>query len=155
MLTDSFKSEKSMVITLIVVIILIIMAILIHSQALLWLSKLIKRIRMHPMWKMVIGVFGTLCAHLFEIWIFSWGYYFLVQSGKYGALAGDYTHGFRDCNYYSLIVYSSLGFGNITPRGPIRFLSGIEVLTGLVMFAWTASFLFIRMQRLWDTLRKS
>jgi hypothetical protein len=144
-----------MAITLTIAIILVILVILIHSQALLWLSKLNKRLRIRAVWKMVVGVFGALCAHLFEIWIFSWGYYFLLQSGKYGALAGDYTQGFRDCTYYSMIVYSSLGFGDITPIGPIRFLSGIEVLTGLVMIAWTASFLFIQMQRLWDTLRES
>ncbi len=33
--------------------------------------------------------------------------------------------------------------------GNLRFLSGLEALTGLVLIAWTASFTFIEMQQLW------
>ena len=81
------------------------------------------------------GVLGALFTHLFEVWLFALGYFLLVQWGNFGALVGGFSHGFRDCTYYSLIVYSSLGFSDITPIGPIRFLSGVEVLTGLVLIA--------------------
>jgi hypothetical protein len=30
-------------------------------------------------------------------------------------------------------------------------LTGIESLTGLVLITWTASFLFVEMQRFWDS----
>ncbi|NIQ12844.1 MAG: two pore domain potassium channel family protein, partial [Candidatus Dadabacteria bacterium] len=48
-------------------------------------------------------------------------------------------------------TYTSLGMGDIYPLGrPIRFLTGLESLTGLVLITWTASFLFIEMQRFWN-----
>jgi len=138
-----------MAITLTVTVLLVVLSVLVHSQALLWLSKLIIRMRVSSRWKAVTGVLGALFAHLFEVWLFALGYFLLVKWGNFGALVGDFSHGFRDCTYYSLIVYSSLGFGDITPTGPIRFLSGAEVLTGLVLIAWTASFMYIQMQRFW------
>ena len=55
-----------------------------------------------------------------------------------------------DCVYFSFTTFTTLGFGDIHPLGPIRFLTGIEALTGLVLITWTASFLFLEMQRHWD-----
>jgi hypothetical protein len=40
--------------------------------------------------------------------------------------------------------------GDIQPHGDLRFLTGIESLTGLVLITWTASFLFVEMQRFWN-----
>ena len=140
-----------MAITLTVTMLLVILAVLVHSQALLWLSKWLPRMRTSSRWKVVSGLLGALFAHLFEVWLFALGYFFLLQGDKFGALVGDFSHGFRDCTYYSLIVYSSLGFGDITPVGAIRFLSGAEVLTGLVLIAWTASFMYLQMQRFWGS----
>ena len=42
-----------------------------------------------------------------------------------------------------------MGFGDIEPFGYIRFLAGIEALTGLLLITWSASFLFLEMQRFW------
>jgi len=83
-----------------------------------------------------------------EIYIFAMGYYGLIQVGDYGALVGDFTQGFQDCAYYSFVTYTTLGFGDLVPTGPIRFLTGIEALSGLVLIAWTASFLYLQMQKL-------
>ena len=138
-----------MAITLIVSVLLVIFAVLVHLQTLLWLSRLMLRMRVSLKWKLASGVLGAIFAHLFEVWLFSLGYFLLLLGGNSGALVGDFSHGLRDCTYYSLIVYSSLGFGDITPTGPIRFLSGAEVLTGLVLIAWTAAFMYIQMQRFW------
>jgi hypothetical protein len=33
--------------------------------------------------------------------------------------------------------------------GDLKFLIGLEALTGLMLVTWTASFLFIEMQRFW------
>jgi len=46
-------------------------------------------------------------------------------------------------------VYFSYTLGDIEPLGNIRFLAGIESLTGLVLITWTASFLYYEMQRYW------
>jgi hypothetical protein len=47
-------------------------------------------------------------------------------------------------------MYTSLGIGDIVPVGNLRFLAGLETLTGLVLITWTASFMYIEMQRFWE-----
>jgi hypothetical protein len=42
-----------------------------------------------------------------------------------------------------------VGFGDIVPVGPIRFMAGMEGLTGLVMITWSASYAFLEMHRDW------
>ena len=51
--------------------------------------------------------------------------------------------------YYSIVTYTSLGLGDVYPVGHIRFITGIEVLNGLMLITWSASFTFIAMKRLW------
>jgi len=54
--------------------------------------------------------------------------------------------------YFSFTVYTTVGFGDIYPQGELRFLTGIESLTGLVLITWTASFLYVKMTRYWTDL---
>jgi len=55
-----------------------------------------------------------------------------------------------DCVYFSFTTFTTVGFGDIQPTGDLRFLTGIESLTGLVLITWTASFLFVEMQKFWN-----
>lgn len=47
------------------------------------------------------------------------------------------------------MVYTTVGFGDLIPIGPIRLMAGVEALTGLVMITWSASYTFLEMQRDW------
>ena len=58
--------------------------------------------------------------------------------------------------YYSAVLYTTLGFGDIIPLGPAKILTGIESLIGLGFITWSASFTFLEMQRYWrDEYRKA
>ena len=46
-------------------------------------------------------------------------------------------------------AFTTVGFGDIVPTGPLRLLAGMEALTGFVLITWTASFLYLEMNRLW------
>jgi hypothetical protein len=95
-------------------------------------------------------VFGALFAHVLEMWLFAVGYYLLIRNGQFGSLQGQFNGSLLDCAYFSFTTYTSLGFGDISPHGHLRFLAGLESLTGLVMITWTASFMFIEMQKFWN-----
>jgi hypothetical protein len=94
-----------------------------------------------------------------EIIIFASGFYFSIHHGSLGSLVGGdlLGHGlfgtpsthFIDCVYFSLTCYTSLGFGDLVPTGWMRFLAGIEALTGLLLIAWSASFMYLEMQKHW------
>lgn len=55
-----------------------------------------------------------------------------------------------DCVYFSFITYTTIGFGDISPLGDLKYLTGrLQALTDLVLISWTASFLFVEMQKYW------
>lgn len=138
-----------MAITLFVTVLAVMLSVLVHYEGFLRLTSLMKRMHIFPRFRIVIGALGALIAHVIEVWIFTLGYYILLQSGEHGALVGEFSGNLKDMAYYSFAVYTSLGFGDIFPHGPLRFLTGMEALTGLVLIAWTASFMFVQMQKLW------
>jgi hypothetical protein len=123
--------------------------VLLHFEVLNFLSVLAPGPGLSRRVSILVGVFGAICAHLAEVWIFGLGYFVLIASGVMGKLEGNTTDSFMDCIYFSLTSYTSLGFGDIAPTGWIRFLAGMEALTGLVLIAWTASFMFLEMQKHW------
>lgn len=99
--------------------------------------------------RVVVSVFIALLAHVIEIWLFGLAYYWMIMQGSLGTLEGNYEHTIMDSVYYSFTSFTTLGFGDIEPSGAIRFVTGMESLTGLVLITWTASFIFIEMQRYW------
>jgi len=130
--------------------ILVATVVLMHFEMLSLLSGLLLRLKLHRRLRVVIGVFGALCAHVLEIWSFGLGYYFLIETPGHGELTGVGAERLMDCIYFSFTTYTSLGYGDLIPTGHLRYLSGLEALTGLVLIAWTASFMYLEMQKFWQ-----
>ena len=66
-----------------------------------------------------------------------------------GGLAGTLGFSFLHCLYFSAETYTSLGFGDLLPVGPVRLLAGTETLNGLLLIGWTASYAYLAMERFW------
>lgn len=49
----------------------------------------------------------------------------------------------------SAMTYTTVGFGDVAPIGPIHFLAGTMSLTGFVLITWSAPFNFMEMERFW------
>ena len=101
-----------------------------------------------PRLRVAIAVIVALVAHLLEVLVFAIGWFILLRTGV-GSLSGGVTDP-EGLLYFSLITYTSLGYGDIVPLGPVRLLAGIESLVGLVLIAWTASFTYLEMRRYWS-----
>jgi hypothetical protein len=102
----------------------------------------------------VILIFVILVTHAAEIWLFAFAYYFLLQFQMFGSIEGTVEIvSLIDYAYFSGMVYTTVGFGDLVPHGAIRFIAGMEALTGLVMITWSASFTFLEMQRDWPAAR--
>jgi hypothetical protein len=73
-----------------------------------------------------------------------------------GSLTGNLVDagGILDCVYLSFVTFTTVGYGDVVARGELRYLGGIESLTGIILITWSASFLFVEMQRNWADLRK-
>ena len=129
---------------------LVATAILIHYEMLYRLSNIIPELTIRHRFRVVIGLFGAVLAHIVEVWMFALGYYFMINREGYGTLTGNFNNSLIDCGYFSFTTYTSLGLGDIEPLGHLRFLVGLEGLTGLVLITWTASFMYIEMQKFWN-----
>ncbi len=129
----------------------VILVVAIHYEFLLRMTTQLPKINVKHRFRIVLGVGGSLVAHAIEVWVFAFAYYFMHHSEGWGHFEGNFNGSLLDCSYFSFTTFTTLGFGDITPLGDIRYLTGIEALTGLVLITWTASFLFIEMQRCWET----
>ncbi len=127
------------------------LAVLIHYEFLRRLTTTLPVMRIRHRIRIVIGVGGALVAHTLEVWLFALAYWLMHRLDGWGTLSGNFDGSLFDCGYFSFTVFSTLGFGDIVPTGNLRYLTGIESLTGLVLITWTASFLYVEMQRYWNT----
>ncbi|MCB1801646.1 MAG: two pore domain potassium channel family protein [Gammaproteobacteria bacterium] len=125
-------------------------AVMIHYEFLRKASRAVPRMRCRRGLRIVFGVYLALIAHTVEIWFFGLIYWLVHWSGDWGHLAGNFSGSLLDCVYFSFTTFTTLGFGDIEPHGQLRFLVGMESLTGLVLITWSASFLFYEMQRHWE-----
>lgn len=126
------------------------LCVIIHYEFLYKLSTLIPKLKIKHRLRIVLGVIGALIAHAAEVWVFAYAYYFMHHSEGWGKLQGNMEGTLLDCVYFSFSTFSTVGIGDIEPIGKIRYLTGIEALTGLVLITWTASFLYFEMRRYWD-----
>lgn len=129
---------------------LVSVAVLLHYEMLFRLSQVIPRLTIKHRFRILVGIFGAITAHVVEIWLFGFGYFFLVHASDFGSLQGNFNGSLMDSVYFSFTTYTSLGYGDIEPIGHIRFLAALEALTGLVLITWSASFMYIEMQKFWD-----
>ncbi|HAT27941.1 MAG TPA: ion transporter [Gammaproteobacteria bacterium] len=126
---------------------LITIAVTIHYEVLRLLSVTIPKLQIKHRLRVIVGVFGTLCAHVIEIWMFGLAFYLLTQYGDFGSLGGNFDGSLIDSVYFSFTNYTTVGYGDIEPFGALRFLAGIESLTGLSLITWSAPFMFIEMSK--------
>lgn len=144
------------VIVLLVTALLVLLAVGVHYEAMRLLVKLMKRLHTHRRLAIVGVMLGLVLAHLVEIHIFALAYAILEAMGGFGSI-----HGYSpivggvpdpagvDYIYFSGIVYSTVGFGDLVPTGPLRLLAAVEALLGLMLVAWSASFTYLMMHSHW------
>lgn len=124
----------------------------VHLHAVTFLIRYLPRLERRPPALMLFLIFTLLAAHLIEIVLFAVGYAWSVGWANAGELVGDLSGGWRDYAYFSSSVYTTLGFGDVLPHGNLRILVGMESITGLLMIAWSSSFAFLVMRRLWEVV---
>lgn len=118
----------------------------IHYNVLVFLSAMTLRLASRQRWLINVMIFGAILTHIVEMTLFAIVYWMLCESGQFGAIHDSEGIISSDYWYFSFVVYTSLGFGDLVPSGAIRMMTAIETLTGLVLIAWTASFMFVEMQ---------
>jgi len=130
---------------------LVALTTLIHYEVLRALNAGLPTVRIPGRAKLLLVMFATFAAHTVEIAVYGLALYVLVVHFGLGGFAGPASFSLTSCLYFSAETYTSLGFGDITPTGPIRLLAGTEALNGLLLIGWSASYAYIAMERFWKT----
>ena len=129
--------DKFHFITVLVTLAVVITVVLTHYEGLHFFSDWMKRSKIRPRTRIVLMIYGLLALHTLEVWVFATGYWILGTDPGYGSLIGDAAQDtLLDYAYFSATVYSTLGFGDLVPDGPIRFIVGVESITGLLLITW-------------------
>lgn len=128
----------------------IVVCVTLHYETLRMLSDRLPMPRDHHRRRIVILIVSLLLLHIAEIWIFCATYFMLLLEGGFGELVGMGALEITNCVYYSAAVFTTLGFGDIVPTGPLRFITGTEALAGLTFITWSASYTFVEMLKTWN-----
>lgn len=149
-MTDGLHFFLSMLIAAL----LVFVTVLIHYEAMRLISELLPHIRIRPRLRILVVIFGIFFAHTISVWLFALAYYFLSGHFGLGEFGGQTPEQIYDFIYFSVVTYTSLGFGDVYPLHYLRLIAGVEALTGLVMIGWSASFTYLMMERFWSDHRR-
>ena len=141
-----------MLIALTLSAILVIFSIFVHYEMLRILSVFVPELRFAGRVKVLLVVLGCFLAHTIEVWFYAISYKLIDMAGL-GSLKGQLHDHFADFLYFSATSYSTLGLGDVYPTGALRLISGVEGINGLFLIAWSTSFTYFVMDRLWPLHR--
>lgn len=142
-----------MLLTIAVIVTLVTTCYILHLRVLEALARLVYNRAMPMRHPLPAVLFLLFALHLLEVVLYALGLAFLDWAGK-GTLEGAVSGGggwFVDHFYFSIASYTTLGIGDIIPKGDIRLVAGVEALNGLVLVSWSASFTYLVMERLWGS----
>lgn len=137
---------------------LVVICVLLHYEVLRKLSDWLDRLQQLHRTRVLVLILGLLATHIFEIWIYAVGYGVLDGVEGFGGIVKTASHAlpndWLDDVYFSFVTYTTVGYGDLVPVGPIRFIAVTEALNGFVLLGWSASFTFLEMQRFWRNPRR-
>ena len=136
-----------MLIAYILAAFLVILSTFTHYEVLRALSAYVPRIQIRPRARLLAVLFGTFFGHLLEISFYAMAYYFLKDHFDLGNFGGKFADNFSSYLYFSAETYTTIGLGDIYPLGPLRLITGIEALNGLLLIG---SFTYLAMQKFWN-----
>lgn len=136
-----------------ITVVVVAVCVIIHYEVLSWLSRRLghfDHIEGFRRRRVLYGIFGVLSVHTAEIWIFGLAFYLMaIGSPLFGHIHGIAAGSLVDHVYFSAVTFTTVGFGDVIPAGPVRFLAGTEALAGFVLITWSASFTYLEMNRFW------
>lgn len=128
---------------------LVVATSFLHYEVLRGLNAGLPNIRIPNRSKLLVVIITAFITHAVEMAMYGAALYFLVARLGAGSLSGVPGFSIATCMYFSAETYTTLGFGDLTPVGPVRLLAGVEALNGLLLVGWSASFTYISMERFW------
>jgi hypothetical protein len=62
---------------------------------------------------------------------------------------------FSEAWYFSMVTFTSLGYGELTLSGEWRLLSGIEAINGIMLIGWSTAMMFSLIQQIFKRINSN
>lgn len=106
-----------------------------HYEGLNWLARRLAHREGKRRPRVLYAVLGAMALHAAEIWLFGLGIWALLHLPDAGHVVGMTDARLLDSVYLSAVTFSTAGFGDVAPVGPLRFLIATESVIGLMLIA--------------------
>jgi len=130
---------------------MIMLTVGIHTVGAAWWltslgKRIVKRYHLNQPTRLFRSILSTACVlillHVLEAIL--WAFMFMVLPARGGLIS------FHEALYFSMITFTTLGYGDITLNADWRLLAGVEGMVGIVVFGLTTALLFAVIQKSWD-----
>ena len=92
-------------------------------------------------WLLICIAWWVVLAHVVEV--ICWAVFYGVR----GAFPDP-----RSCVYFSIVTYTTTGYGDLVPPVALRLTAGVEGLTGILLCGWSAGFFFAVVDKMYRPL---
>ena len=140
--------------------------VMLHASGTLWWIQLMRKKYILPFREMnneqlqeafdfrrsvwILGLTTTLLSSLLVIEVSLWALAYILIPDI------DCPQGEEEAFYFSIVTFTSLGYGDIVIEGPWRIMSGMEAMVGILVFGWSSALLltaFLKMLEIGDPSR--
>lgn len=95
---------------------------------------------------LILTAFFLLLLNITQAFLWAVMYYFIPQITEFESL--------EEAFYFSLVTFTTLGYGDITIGPSHRILSGIEAINGILLIGWSTTLMFSAMLQIWKRTAK-
>lgn len=138
-----------MLIAMVVAVVLVVSTIGIFYEVLRLASNHLSELPIPPRARIIVVVLACFFGHTVAVWTYAAAYWAFAVHWDLPTFAGVPVSTFTDCLYFSVVTYTSLGYGDQVPVSHARLIAGVEALNGLLLIGWSASFTYLAMERYW------
>ena len=140
---------------ILIAVVLVAVTVVIHGVgSTYWIRFLIHRYETQDgYWKeravfpvLISTALVLLMLHILEVLLWALIYLWLVSDNQWESL--------EQVVYFSMITFTTVGYGDIILEPEWRLLSGIEALNGILLVGWTTALFFSVLQRVWKAARQ-
>jgi voltage-gated potassium channel Kch len=144
-----------MLVNIIIGVLVIGLTILIHGYGTIYWIKFIRKkykkkttksLSKRIVWILIYSAIFLLSLNFIEAIIWGFTYYLLPGITEFESI--------EKAIYFSLVTFTTLGYGDITINSANRMLAGFEAMNGALLLGWTTAMMFSLLQLIVKDLLK-
>jgi hypothetical protein len=126
---------------------LIVLGVVIFYEVLARLWIMLPKLEGRPRAQILSTILATFIGHTAVVWLFGVAYYALANFTDFGKLGGVEEHHLLNYIYFSGVTYSSLGLGDVYPKGDLRLMISVEAILGLILIGWSITVTYLATEK--------